>query len=401
MELHDIQPRKIKSVQREAEVVIEKYAADGVSLTHDDGKAVFVRFAVPGERMRVNIYRETKDYAIAEPVEILETSPLRIQPECPYFGMCGGCDYQFLPYDEQIRIKEQTIIETFRKIGKLEIEKLTGTIVSPQAYYYRNTETFKVNPKLKKIGFFRRDTKFVVDVDECRIAMAGVNDALASVRTQPMYPMQNFKVRATLDDDVTVNWISTEKYEDKAVYERVDAAGQSLKFKISKDSFFQVNDYVIPAWIEKILSFLDGDETVYDLYCGIGLITLFASFKARETVGVELAKSSVKDANHNVEINGIKNNLRFVLGDAGEALATLPKPDVIIIDPPRKGAGDEVIRLILEYEPKKVIYSSCKPATLARDIHALSEKYRLAETWLVDMFPQTHHIEALNLLVRK
>lgn len=401
MELSEIQPRKIQSVQREAELTIEKYAGEGVSLAHDGEKAVFVRFAIPGERVRANIYRETKDYAIAEPLEILAPSPSRIEPECPYFGLCGGCDYQYLDYAEQVHLKTEVVLETFRRIGKLEIDRLTGVLESPRPFYYRNTETFKVNPKRRNIGFFRRDTKFVVDVEECRIAMEGVNAALRDVRTQAMYPMQNFKVRTTLDGETTVNWIPAEKYEDKAVYERVDAGGHSLKFKISKDSFFQVNDYVIPKWIEKILDFIDGEERVYDLYCGIGLITLFASFKAKETVGVELSKSSVKDANLNVEINNLKTNVRFVLGDAGEVLAGLERPDVLIVDPPRKGLDENVIRLILDYEPRKVVYSSCKPATLARDIHLLSEKYSLAETYLVDMFPQTHHVEMLNLLVRK
>lgn len=403
MELSELNPRKIKGTKREAVVKIEKFAGDGVSIAYHEDKTIFVRYAIPGETVKINIYKETTGYAVAEPLEIIEPSPDRIEPFCPFFAFCGGCDYQMLDYQKQLEVKEHLAMEVFERIGKMNFPTLTGIIHSPEPYFYRNTETFKVKPHAEKIGFFRKDTKFIVDLDECRIAMHPINEALQSMRDQEKFPKHNFKVRTTLDGDTTINWVESEKYEDRDVYETVTAAGYTYKFKISKDSFFQVNDYVIPHWLEKIISFLDEshNEKIYDLYCGIGLITLFVAPFAKETIGIEIAKSSVKDANHNKRINEVGSRLKFILGDVGETLQDLGPADVIIVDPPRKGMDSTTIQLLLDMEPKKIIYSSCKPATLARDIQLLSEKYDLKETFLVDMFPQTHHMEMVNLLVKK
>ncbi|MGL5955841.1 MAG: class I SAM-dependent RNA methyltransferase, partial [Brevinema sp.] len=172
---------------------------------------------------------------------------------------------------------------------------------------------------------------------------------------------------------------------------------------ISKDSFFQVNPYLVPFWIEKIISFLNKErnEKIIDLYCGIGLITLFVSFYAQETIGVEIAKSSVEDAKHNQEINDLSSSVKFMLGDAGECLKQIGRADVIIVDPPRAGMDEATRTLLLEHLPKKIIYSSCKASTMARDIGILLEKYELKELCLVDMFPQTHHVELLSLLELK
>lgn len=403
MEISDLNPRKIKGTKEEAILKIEKYAGEGVSIAYHNDKTVFVRYAIPGETVKVNIYKETTGYAVAEPLEILEPSPDRIEPFCPFFAFCGGCDYQMLDYERQIEIKTQLAMEAFERIGKMENPHLTDIIRSPQPFYYRNTETFKVKPHAQKVGFFRKDTKFIVDIDECKIAMPNINGALQSMKRQEQFPKHNFKVRTTLDGDTTVNWVESVDYEDRDLVETVTAGGFSFQFKISKDSFFQVNDYVIPLWLEKIISFLDEShsERIYDLYCGIGLITLFVAQFAKHTVGIEIAKSSVIDANHNKRMNHLGKEVEFIQGDVGEVLRELGPTDVIIVDPPRKGMDTASINLLLEMEPQKIIYSSCKPATLARDIHLLSEKYELKECVLVDMFPQTHHVEMVNLLVRK
>lgn len=392
--------RKIKMAEREAILDIVKPAGDGVSIAYDNEKVVFVRYALPGERVRAKIYKEAKDYAMADPLEYLVTSPDRISPPCPYFGLCGGCDYQMVAYDTQIEYKSALVLETFRRIGHIELPGLTGIIKSPMPYNYRNTETFKVNPKARKIGFFRKDTKSTIDIKECLLAMPGINQALASVRYQNDFPPHNFKIRTTLDNDTVVHWIPCPDYQDRDVVEIVNAAGRSISFKISKDSFFQVNDTVIPLWIEKIVSFLDKDksERILDLYCGIGLITLFVSYYARETVGVEISKSSIADANYNIKLNGIDTNVRFIEADVDATLSGLGYADVMIIDPPRRGIDRNVIDVLLGLSPKKIIYSSCKPATMARDIALLSEKYDIKEMVLVDMFPQTHHMEMLSLL---
>jgi 23S rRNA (uracil1939-C5)-methyltransferase len=398
----EINTRKIKATKREALLKVEKFANEGCSIAYENEKVIFVRYALPGEYIRANIYRETSSYAMAEPVEIIQPSSLRIKPLCPYFGMCGGCDYQMMDYSKQIEVKNTLLVETFKRIAGLDIEKFLRVIPSPSPFNYRNTETFKVDPKKKKIGFFRRDTKFIVDIESCFLAMEKINQALNDVRNQSEFPPHNFKVRTTNDGDTVVNFIKTEKYEDRPVYERVLVNGREIKFKISKDSFFQVNNYVIPLWLENIIEFLEpeGKEVVYDLYCGIGLITLFVSYYAKKTVGIEIAKSSVKDAVHNMKINNINTDVSFILGAVEEKLKYLPAADVYIIDPPRKGMAKECIEFIKEFQPKKIIYSSCKPSTMARDISLLKDFYHLERISLVDMFPQTHHMETLALLVK-
>ncbi len=400
--IENFNPRKIKSAKREAVIKIEKYAGEGVSIGYENEKVIFVRYAIPGETIKVNIYRETKDYAMAEPVDIIEASDERISPFCEYFNMCGGCDYQMISYDKQIEIKKLLVAEIFNKMAKIDVKDILQVIKSPKEFFYRNTETFKVHPKLRKIGFFRKDTKSIVDINQCKIAMNGINEALKSVKEQEDFPPHNFKVRTTNDNDTTVHWVKS-KYPDKDVYETVKNKDREIKFKISKDSFFQTNNYVIPLWIDKIIDFLDSEknERIYDLYCGIGLITLFVSFYAKETVGVEISKSSIKDANINLEINKIKTNVKFIESPVENIIDTLGYADVMIIDPPRKGIDDKTLKVLLDMEPKKIIYSSCKVQTMARDIAILSEKYNLKEITLADMFPQTHHVEALALLVKK
>ncbi len=402
-ELPSFNPRKIKPVKREVELGIEKFAGEGSAIGYDEGKVIFVRYALPGERIKANIYKETKDYAVGEPMEILKASPDRIKALCPYFGLCGGCDYQMLPYEKQIAVKKQLVLEAFRRIGQMTIDDLTGVIMSPRPFYYRNTETFKVNPKRKLIGFFRKDTKSVVDIQECMLAMPGINKALLSVRANPVYPPHNFKVRTTEEADTVVNWIASDEYQDREVYETVRAAGREIKFKISKDSFYQVNNSVIPLWLEKITGFLDADghERIFDLYCGIGLITLFVSYFAKETIGIEIAKSAVEDAKQNMENNQIKTNVQFICATVEQKLPELGYADVMIVDPPRRGMDESTIETLRKMLPGKIIYSSCRPPTMARDIKALSNLYTVKELILVDMFPQTHHVEMLALLARK
>jgi len=233
--------------------------------------------------------------------------------------------------------------------------------------------------------------------------MEGVNKALEHIRNSEERPAHNFKVRTTLDGDTVVHWVKSSLYEDRDVYENITVFDRTIKFKISKDSFFQVNDYVIPLWLEKIISFLDKEhnERIVDLYCGIGLITLFVSFYAKETIGVEIAKSSIQDANHNLKINKISSNVKFILSPVEEIVNKIGYADVIIIDPPRKGIDNKSIQEIIKISPKKIIYSSCKPSSMARDIAIFSKYYDIKEVVLVDMFPQTHHIELLALLIKK
>lgn len=393
---------------------IEKIVNEAVGIGHIDtdkygeeekGKIVMLRYVLPGEVVKARVRWVEKDYIMAEPVEIVKPSPLRITPKCKYFSFCGGCDLQILPYEEQLKVKKQFVIEAFQRIGKIPNPQVQDVIPSPNQWYYRNTATFKVDPKRKKIGFFKKDTKYIVDIDECFIVDKRINEVLKDIRGQEKFPPHNFKVRVTNTGDITVNWIDTDKYEDKVVIEEVVAVGMKLRFRISPESFFQVNNSIIPIWLEKILELVKIDdqypELVYDLYCGIGLITLFVALKVKRVIGVEISKRAVKDAIENAKLNDI-SNVEFIKGDVVEVLPKLDTADVMIIDPPRSGADKKVLLAIAERKPKKIIYSSCNVTTLARDVNILvSEGYDIETIIPLDMFPQTYHIETIVALVRK
>lgn len=403
MDFENIEKRKIKSVERETTAKIERWGAEGVSIAYDtDNKVILVRYAIPGETCKINIYKESKDYCLGEPSEFIERSKKRIEPSCRYFAVCGGCDFQMLTYEDQIDIKKSILKETFSRIAGINCE-FTDTIRSPMKFNYRNTVTFKANPKRQTAGFFRKDTKSIVDIDECKIASAEINSAYKKIRNSDNFPPHNFKLRSTADGDIVVNMIKTDDFEDREVYETIKACGKEIKFKISKDSFFQINNSVIPLWLEKIVSFLDQEksERIFDLYCGIGLITLFVSFFAKETIGVEIAKSSVDDGNHNIKINKIDSNVSIIQSAVEDKLSELGYADVMIVDPPRKGLDENTRAVLMKMKPKKIIYSSCKASTMARDIKELSSLYDIKELIPVDMFPQTHHIEMLALLTLK
>lgn len=371
----------------------------------DDGTEVFTRYAIPGERVKVKIFRLNPLYG--DLVEVLEPSPLRINPECRFFGECGGCDLQMLSYNEQLKFKKTLLTNEFSTIPNFDLSVLQDVVPSPRQFYYRNSVMFRVNPKNKRIGFLKRDTNIVIDIDECKISSEGINYALNRVREQQNFPQHVFKVRSTLDGDVVVNLIDTEEFQDRPVIETITLEDKTYKFRISRESFFQVNSFAIPIWLKHIRNLIIESEydnsLCLDLYCGSGIISLFVSDLFRKVVGVEVSKTSVEDGLYNIQINNI-NNVYIILGDVTKLLPDLEIPDVIIVDPSRVGIERSVIEIINKIrikkgKPKKIIYSSCNYQTQVRDIKLFSEAgFRVKKVIPIDMFPQTHHIEVIVLL---
>ncbi len=387
------------------ELRIEKLVTGGIGISRlsDTGEVVMVRYVLPGELVKAEIVWVENDYMLARAVEILEPSKERVEPRCKYFTLCGGCDFQHIPYEHQIKLKRGFVIDSLKRIGKFDFDfdsVVKETIPSPKVWNYRNTATFKVDPRRKKVGFFKRDTKFIVDIDECLIVDELINEALLSVKTQQKFPPHNFKVRATNTGDMVVHWVYSEHYEDRPAEEVITALGRTVRFRISSESFFQVNNSVIPLWLGEIVRLMSpsGDEIVYDLYSGIGLISFFVAGFVRKVVGVEISKRAVQNANETKELNGI-DNVEFVWGDVKDKLSELDRADVLIIDPPRSGVEKQVLDKMLEHRSDTIIYSSCDHSTLARDLRVLVDGgYSVKEIVPVDMFPQTHHIEVVSVL---
>ncbi|MGL5956660.1 MAG: TRAM domain-containing protein, partial [Brevinema sp.] len=224
MEFSGKESRRLKAVEREEVVRIDRFAGEGPALAYDSqGKVLFVRYVLPGELVKVKIYKETTDYAMADPLEILEKSPLRCLAPCEYFALCGGCDYQMTDYENQILIKKKLVEETFRRISGIDFP-LTDILRSPKSLNYRNNMTYKVNPRRELIGFFRKDSKSIVDIKQCALEMPIISKALHSMKHQHQdgeypFPKHNFKVRASTTDEIGVYWVPSKEYQDHAVYE--------------------------------------------------------------------------------------------------------------------------------------------------------------------------------------
>lgn len=370
----------------------------------EDGIKIFTRYAIPGEVVKIKIFDTALPYG--EVIEIIEKSPTRIEPFCKHFGECGGCDLQMLPYEKQLEYKKQILIKEYSKIPNLSPNLIQDPIPSPKEFYYRNSVMFRVNPRRKKIGFLKRDTNIVVDIDECKIASERINYALKTIREKEEFPQHVFKVRSTLDGDVVVNLIPTKNFEDRPVYEIISLDSLSFRFRISRESFFQVNTYMIPIWLAEIRKLILGSpykkDLCLDLYSGSGIISIFLSDIFQKIIGIELSKPSVEDGKHNIEINNIEN-VEIILSDVAKVIEELEIPEIIVIDPSRSGIEDKVITTLLESEnnPKMIIYSSCNYETQARDIAKLMEgNFKVKKVIPIDMFPQTHHIEVIASLER-
>ena len=435
---------------------VEGYSSEGLGIVRLDGAVVFVPQAIRGESIDLRITKVMKTAAAGEIVKIHKPSSDRTKPECPYYGKCGGCDFQHMTYAEELWAKRQRVQDALTRLGgtELQVEEILG---AKNPANYRNKSQYPVGAN-GDIGFFQARTHKVVPIDRCLI-QAEVSDRTAkAVRDW----MRKYKVSA-YDE-------KTGKGMVRHVYVRVNKKGESLccivvnskqvprepelvafvqaaapktvgvvlntntrkgnvilgdqyrtiwgrnflmdtlcglEFKLSVPSFYQVNREQAEVLYEKALEFagLTGEEPVLDLYCGTGTITLCLAKQAKKAIGAEIVAPAIRDAEENAERNGVKN-VEFFCGDAAEIAEKLEKdglkPDVITVDPPRKGLAPEVIASVAGMGPRRVVYVSCDPATLGRDIKIFAGfGYRAVRACAVDMFPGTRHVESVVLLIKE
>jgi len=455
---------------REFEVLVADLAFGGRGLVRIDGLAVFVDQAVPGDQAVIRIIKKKKTFAEARVIELLQPSPLRVQPRCRYSGYCGGCKWQFLDYRRQLEFKRQHVIETLEHLALLKDIPVHPTLPSEKVFGYRNKMEFSCtdrrwlmpeelgNPEIKMdfaLGLHVPGTfNKVLDIDTCHLHPEEGNAIRNAVKAymrnsgQPAYGLRSHEgfwrflmLRHSVDRNnwmvnvVTsaenrqvldplaamiretfprvssvVNNITTRKAGVAAGEYEVHLAGdRTLKdrigeyeFEISANSFFQTNTRGAQTLYQTARHYagLTGSETILDLYCGTGTIAICLANSARTVVGMEIVESAIADARKNCERNSI-DNCHFLLGDIRQLLtAHNDRPDVMIIDPPRSGMHKDVVKKVLAIGPPRIVYVSCNPATLARDIALLKEAYQVAEVQPVDMFPHTFHIEAVARLDR-
>ncbi|MEY2574285.1 MAG: rRNA (uracil1939-C5)-methyltransferase [Verrucomicrobiota bacterium] len=345
------------------ELIIHDVAFGGKGVARDGGKAVFVPFTIDGERVSAQITREKKQFAEAELVEVLDPSPHRVTAPCPYFGRCGGCSYQHISYEHQLELKARQVDQAMRRIARLEEPPMRPIVPSPAPYGYRNRIT--VHAQDDVIGFYRRDVHQLMDVAACPISRPEVNAALA-------------QLRATRPAD----------------------GHYTLRAHAGPRVFAQTNDAVADAMADFIASILTGDEDLLiDAFCGAGFFAKRLAPKFQRVIGIDWDRFAIDTAR-----KGAGPNETYIAGDVALELAKasrsggFPTAGALIVDPPATGLTAEMRRAILDSSPRTMIYVSCNPPTLARDLAELRERFAVVSLTPFDMFPQTAEIEVVAQL---
>lgn len=378
-----------------------------------DGKPVFVPFAIPGERVRVSIPQERKDYNIGELVEVLTPSPRRIEPRCRHFGVCGGCHYQHLTYAHQLEVKQKIVLDQMKRIGKLVDPPIQPIVLSPAEWNYRNTMQFHIS-SAGKPGF--RDTSglVVMEAQECHLPLPEIGDLWPNLDIDPAAGIDRVMLRAgsdgellagiegkrdqppelELDFPMSLHYLGREGDYLMAgdAYSILSVKG--MNFAVSPRSFFQVNLPQAEAMVKYVLEQcrVTTDNAVLDLYCGVGLFSVFLAPRVKQLVGVELSESACNDFALNLDAH---DNVSLYVGKVEEVVSSLElKPDLVILDPPRAGLDRRVVEYLKTTAPRQVIYVSCDPSTLARDCKRLVEGgFKVESIQPFDLFPQTYHVE--------
>ena len=442
-------------------IPIIRLGSSGEGVGRYENFTVFVKGALPGETVEAKVDVVKKQYATAVLQRIITPSPHRVAPACPVYDKCGGCQLQHLNYDGELLEKQGQVRDALERIGHLTGIDVLPTLGAASPWAYRNKMQFPAAAEKGRavIGCYAAGSHQVIDVASCAIQKDGNNDILHIVRqwmneygiapycekthtgiirhvmgrigvqtgevmvclvtAQVSIPhidalisllkksiphltsvVQNINTRRT---NVILGAQTKVLYGTPTIHDSIGP----LTFNISAQSFFQVNSEQARRLYETALEFADlqGHETVADVYCGTGTITLFLAQKAKKVYGIEIVAPAIQDAVKNAKDNGL-TNAEFILGDAVEKLPELIKhgvrPDVIVLDPPRAGCGEPVLKAIAESQPNRVVYVSCNPATLARDLAYLhTHGYEPVKVQPVDMFPRTHHVETVVLLSRK
>ena len=441
---------------QEHTVTIEGYGEGGMGVARIDGRVVFVHGALRGEKCRVLILKTLKSVAFAKVLEVLEPSSERIESDCPYFPRCGGCTYRHIRYEEELRLKRQRVQDNLSRIGgsDVTVEEILG---AQDTLRYRNKAQYPVS-KDGAVGFYRARTHEVIECEHCLLVkpeaaaaaealreymqscrVAGYDEKTGRGLVRHLYVRSNAAGESLVcvlvngdklpkeDRLVTLlrdacpkctgivlgtntkkgNVILGDRYRTLWGSDRLEDTLCGKTFRLSVPSFYQVNRIQAERLYAKAIEFagLTGQETVLDLYCGAGTITLALSDHAKKVLGAEIVPEAIDDARENAARNGVKNT-EFFCGDASDVAKKLARenlrPDVITVDPPRKGLAADVVESIAEMQPGRVVYVSCDSATMARDVKRLADLgYTAQRACAVDMFPRADHVETVVLLSHK
>ncbi|MGI8788463.1 MAG: class I SAM-dependent RNA methyltransferase [Pyrinomonadaceae bacterium] len=392
--------RKQQTKSELFDVKIEKIVPNGFGLAFAENRTVFVPLAAEGDRLRVRINQTKGKTAFAEIVEILEASPDRIEPRCPYFGRCGGCDFQQLNYEAQMAAKVGIIRDCLTRIGRINYPKDIPIIGSPREYEYRSRARWHVDSRRKKIGYFQRKSHDVIDVEVCPILTPALEKTLEEFRQTiewETFWSETVEIEAaTAGGEVSV--YSTELIEPTR---EIAFTANGETYRHDATSFFQGNSFLIKDLINAAVENAGG-ENALDLYCGVGLFTLPLARKFETVIGVEDYGKAIDYAEKNIEnarLSNVEFHLQSVEDFLEDNIENLKNLDFVLLDPPRAGTEKKTIETLLKIEPKFISYVSCEPSTLARDLKILTDgNYEIESIVALDLFPQTHHVETVARL---
>ncbi|HEX8070536.1 MAG TPA: class I SAM-dependent RNA methyltransferase [Pyrinomonadaceae bacterium] len=396
------------------EVEVERLVPGGAGLAHARGHTLFVALAAPGDRVRVRVARVRGRTAFASIAELLAPGPARVEPPCPYFGRCGGCDFQQLAYDAQLAAKVEFIRDCLRRIARLTPPADIPITPSPAAWHYRARARWQHDPEHKRLGYYELASHRVCDVAECPVVVPEVQATLARLRelmNDDALPAAAAEFQAVAGDDGVA--LAPPINEADAGARRRTIAGEHYQF--DADCFFQINHALLEPLVRAALQDThDGDAqsvstdltsaSAVDLYCGVGLFTLPLARRFARVTAVEANARACAYARRNLAAAQL-TNARVETAQTGPWLtrhaARLAPVALVLLDPPRAGADAETLDGILALRPQRIAYVSCDPATLARDLRALTAHgYALASLAAFDLFPQTHHVETVAHLTR-
>lgn len=467
--------RKRKELPVVENVEITGVAAEGKSIARVDDMVVFIPYGAPGDVVNIKLDKKKRSYAEAHIVDMVKPSPDRVTPACEHFGVCGGCKWQHIPYESQLRYKRDQVVDALTRIAKVEIPEVNPTLGSKETFSYRNKLEYTFSCKCwitfedlrsgreiadrNALGFHIPGAfDKVLDIKKCwlqddlsnrirlfvrqyalakgyefydikaqqglmrtlmvRIASTGevmlivvfarpeqekIDDLMGAIAAEfpeitSLLYVVNQKVNDTIADQEVITYCGRDYINEEM---------EGLQFRIGPKSFYQTNS--LQAYelykVARRMACLKPDDLVYDLYTGTGTIANFVARQVKKVVGIEYVPEAIADAKLNSEVNGIDNTI-FFAGDMKDVLTDgfieeHGRPDVMIIDPPRAGMHEDVVNVILNARPERIVYVSCNPATQARDLALMDSLYRVEEVQPVDMFPHTHHVENVVRMTRR
>lgn len=406
------------------EVEIEKLDHQARGIAHINEKIVFVENALPLEKVKVRIVKENKKIMEAVVMEYITRSKDRVESSCHYYKECGGCDLLHLSYEKQLIYKENKIKEIMNRYAELDEKLIKSIVPSPNQYNYRNKITLKVK---NKIGYYKKKSYEIVEIENCLLANKKINEIIKQVsKISIPSSINELVIRSINEDEVSLTIYLQQKENIDNFINKLNNNFNSIKiilenkvlkeigksniigrldkydYQMSQTAFFQVNTQQTINLYDKIKQYVKdfNTPTTLDLYCGTGSIGIYISEYASKVIGVEINSEAIENAKINAKNNKIEN-IEFLAGDAKTVLSQNNySADLVIVDPPRSGLDLDVVIDIIKINPKDIIYVSCDPITLARDLKLFSNKYKVIEITPFDMFPNTYHVECVVKLVK-